>query len=580
MATYNKKPWLKWYDQSVPSEIKTPDISYIDMLDKGINRNPDHPAFYFLGKTITFKDLDRLSCQFSAWLSKVGCKKGDVIGINLPNVPQYPIALIGSIRSGLIVTGVSPLLTHRELIHHLNDSGAKIIVTMDLLFEEKLAQVADKVPGLKNIVVTNIADFLSPIKKIIGTFLKKIPTGKVTPLPGKDIITFKKLLAENAPVKPKVSVKPNDTMMLQYTGGTTGPSKGTELTHQNIVANNLQVMEWVNDRPKTGPGVLDYAYGKDMICSGFPFFHMAGLALCLQNIAFGCTQILVPDPRNTDLICKDIRKYRPNILVNVPTLYQMLLANPMFKTLDFSDVKFALSAAAPLDLGTIKALEEMIGENKVVEAYGMTETSPILAMNPLKGKKKNGSVGIPVQGVDIKIVDTANGTTEVPIGEPGELIVKGPQVMKGYLNKPEETQNAIRDFGDEGKYLYTGDILRMDEDGFLYVVDRSKDMLLVGGYNVYSKELEDTLYELPDIDLCAIVGEENPERPGSDLVKAVIQLTPSSKNRVQADMEKKILNFCREHLSPYKVPRKIQFVDEMPLTNIGKVDKKELRPPK
>ncbi len=577
MSPYDEKPWLKWYDQTVVPDIEIPDISYIDMLNRGIHHNPDHPAFHFLGKTITFRDLDNLSCQFSAWLLKVGCKKGDVVGVNLPNIPQYPIALVGGIRAGLRVTGVSPLLTHRELIHHINDSGARVIVTMDFLFEEKLAQVADNLPDLKDVVVTNIADFLPPIKRILGTVLKKIPTGKVTPLPGKNIITFKQLLSENKPVKPDVTVMPDDTMLLQYTGGTTGPSKGTELTHRNIVANNLQIREWVSDRPKIGPDVLDGTYGEDTTCSGFPFFHMAGLGICLLNMALGCTQILVPDPRNTDQICKDIRKYKPNILVNVPTLYQMLLANPMFATLDFPDFKFALSGAAPLDSGTFSSLEERVGKNKVLEVFGMTETSPILAMNPLNGIKKTGSVGIPVQGVEIKIVDVQNGIKEVAPGEPGELVVKGPQVMKGYLNKPEETNNALRYFGDTGGWLYTGDIFRMDEDGFLYVVDRSKDMLLVGGYNVYSKELEDILYELPEIDLCAIVGEENPDRPGSDIVKAVIQLTPDSKNQNTGDIEKKIIAFCRENLSPYKVPRIVQFVDMMPLTNVGKVDKKSLR---
>ena len=382
------------------------------------------------------------------------------------------------------------------------------------------------------------------------------------------------------PVKPDVKVQPDDTMLLQYTGGTTGPSKGTELTHRNIVANNLQIREWVNNSPKTGPGVLDLAYGEDTICSGFPFFHMAGLALCLANMAFGCTQILVPDPRNTDGICRDIRKYKPDILVNVPTLYQMLLANPMFETLDFSDFKFALSGAAPLDSGTFSSLEKRVGKNKVLEVFGMTETSPILTMNPLNGVKKPGSVGIPVQNVEIKIIDAINGTKEVPVGEPGELIARGPQVMKGYLNKPEETQHALRDFGDTGVWLYTGDILKMDEDGYFYVVDRSKDMLLVGGYNVYSKELEDTLYELPEVDLCAIVGEENPDRPGSDIVKAVIQLAPGAKDRNAEEIENKIIGYCREQLSPYKIPKIIQFVDEMPLTNVGKVDKKALRKPK
>jgi len=320
-----------------------PEINYLNMLEKGLKHNPDHPAIHFLGKTITFRELDKLSSQFSAYLTHAGCRKGDVVGINLPNLPQYMIALVGAIRSGCIITGISPLLSPRELIHQMNDSQAKVVLTLDFLFAEKMARISDQIPALTNIVVTSIADFLPPIKKILGTVLKKIPTGKVHPIKGKEIITLKRLLSENRGSKTHVPLTPDDILLLQYTGGTTGPSKGTELTHRNIVANNIQVVEWVNDRPKTGSGILDVQFGKDIVCSGFPFFHMAGLALCLQNIAFGCTQILVPDPRNTNQMCKDILKYKPNTLVNVPTLYQLLLENPMFKTLDFSNFRFALS---------------------------------------------------------------------------------------------------------------------------------------------------------------------------------------------------------------------------------------------
>jgi len=565
MSVYESKPWLKWYDEGVKPEIEIPDKTYLDFLEQGLSDDPERPAFHFLGTTSTFRDLDNFSSRFAAYLAQNGFGIDDVVGINLPNTPQFLIAMAGTIRAGCVVSGVSPLLTPKELTHQLNDSGARVLVTLDAFFEEKLFKIKENIPLLKNIIVTNIGDFLPFPKRFLGKLLKKIPTGKITEISGKSVISFSKILKKYPARKPDVNLKPEDTCLIQYTGGTTGPSKGVVLTHRNIVANTVHANTW-----------LDVKLGEDMSCSAFPFFHLAGMGLGLQMMALANTQILVPDPRNTDLICKDMAKYHPTFLYNVPTLYQMLMDNPAFRSIDFSNCRNCISGAAPFSVESINAFEAVVGKNKVVEAYGMTESSPGISMNPYKGKKKVGSVGIPFPNTRVKLVSVNDGITEVPVGEPGELIANGPQVMKCYFNKPEETKNALRKINGE-TWLYTGDVARMDEDGFFYIVDRTKDMLLVGGYNVYSKQIEETLYELPMIEFCAIIGLPNKERPGSELVKAVIQLKSHEKSRDKKELEKEIIAHCRENLAPYKIPRIVEFVDAIPLTAVGKVDKKALR---
>ncbi len=574
---YDEKPWLKSYDKMVLDEVARPKLNFIEFLNKGFTNDPNHIACHFLGSSFAYKEIDKLSAQFSSFLIKSGLKKGDVVGINLPNSPQYIIALTGAIRAGCIITGMSPLLTPKELIHQINDSGAKIILTLDILYENNFSALKGMVPALEKVLVTNIADYISPVKKILGKLLKKIPTGKTEPIEGIELLYFKKTLSKYQPHTPEFPSTLDDTLLLQYTGGTTGPSKGTILTHGNLMYNTEQIIQWFNEADEPLEDPFEEAMGHDIICSGFPFFHIAGLALCMQHLGLGNTQVLVPDPRNTDLICKDLKKYKPQILVNVPTLYQMLMENPLFEEIDFSNLTFALSGAAPFGTESFLELEKIIGKGKVVEVFGMTEASPILTMNPLVGVNKIGSVGIPVQNTNIKIMDVETGTKEMPVGESGEFVVQGPQVMKGYHGKADATNEALRDLGDGTKWFFTGDVAKMDEDGYIYIVDRTKDMLLVGGYNVYSKEVEDTIYEIPAVELCAIVGKPNPDRPGSEIVKAVIQLSNAFKDNSRDSIQDEITSYCRENLAPYKVPKIIEFQEELLLTAVGKIDKKVLR---
>ena len=565
MSIYDEKPWLNFYDEGIDPDVVIPDASYTDLFLETAERFPDNPAIHFMGVTLPYRGLNDLSARFAAYLKSCGCAPGDTVGINLPNIPQYLIALVGALRCGCAVTGISPLLTASEMAYQINDSNTKFLVTLDAIFEHRLREVAGEVPHLKHVAGANIGDYLPVVKRTLGKLLKKIPTGKLASLPGMEVIPFKKIMAISSPDISPVSVDPEDTCLLQYTGGTTGLPKGTILTHRNLVVNIQQVTGW-----------LEMAEGKEVMCSAFPLFHLAGLMVGMSSLAKNIPQCLIPDPRNTRHICGEIEKYRPTLMTNVPSLYQILMEEPKFKTLDFSNCKYCISGAAPFAVESIEAFESIVGKGKVLEVYGMTETSPILTANPARGIKKIGSVGIPVQSTRIKLVDIETGTLEMPVGEEGELIANGPQVMKGYLNKPEETAHALRDFQGE-KWLYTGDVAKMDADGFFSIADRVKDMLIVGGYKVFSREVEEKLYQLPDVEFCAVVGVPNADRPGNDVVKLVVQRSAHAADKDPEVIREEIAAFCKKKMAPYKIPKIIEFIDAIPLTAVGKVDKKALR---
>ncbi len=565
MTVYDAKPWLAFYDPWVEPEMTITDETYVDLLERALNHRPDMAAFHFLGTTISFKKLDEFSCRIATYLIDRGCAPGDVVGINLPNTPQYLIALMGILRAGCVASGVSPLLTPKEMAHQINDAGIKALVTLDAIFEHRLQQIRDDVPSLQCCVVTNIADFLPAYKRILAKLLKKVPVGKIAPIPGKEVISFGEVLRKWEARKPEVKRAPDDTCLIQYTGGTTGMPKGAVLTNRNIVSNIKQGYQWFN-----------LSMGGGVACSGFPFFHQAGLYLGMTAIAMSYTQCLIPDPRNTDHVCKEIEKYRPRIMLHVPSLYQMLMDNPRFSKIDFSHCDVCVSGAAPFSKDAINALESIVGRGKVVEIYGMTEASPVITMNPSQGKKKIGSVGIPLQDTILKLVDVETGKVEMPIGKEGEVIIRGPQIMKGYHNKPDETDHALRTFEGE-PWLYTGDVARMDEDGYFYIADRTKDMLIVGGFKVFSREVEEVLAEHEAVEFCAIIGEDNPKRPDSQIVKAVVQLRGDAHGRDHEEMKVQLIEHCRDNLAPYKVPKIVEITDAMPLTAVGKVDKKALR---
>ncbi len=563
-----ERPWLKSFDPGVDPDLPIPERSFSDLVEETFDTFRGKPAYHFMGVTKTFDDLDKDTLRFVRFLNEIGCGPGDVVGINMPNIPQYFIAHLGVLRAGCSVTGVSPLLSPKEMKYQLNDSGAKVLVTLDALFEHRFKKIADAVPALTHVVTTSIADYLPALTGMLGKLLRKIPSGKVTPLTDKTVLSFREVMRQHEPATSTPSPDPEDTALIYYTGGTTGPAKGAELTHRNMVATAVLMPNWSDLTP-----------GQEIFCSGAPFFHIAGLMVGMTALCMGAEQVLVPDPRNTRLITKQIARHKATVLFNVPSLYQLLAQDPGFRALGqeaFDRIKICASGAAPFPPDSLRELESLVGEGKVIEIYGMTETTAILTANPRYGEHKIGSVGLPGQNMMVKLVDLDTGTKEVPLGEEGEVIVSGPQVTKGYLNKPNETAHALRQF--QGRtYLYTGDVGRMDDQGYLFLVDRAKDMIIVSGFKVFSTEAETTLCDHPAVMRCAVVGTPNPERPGSELVKAVIQPTPGYNGSDLGKLEQEILSYCRENMAPYKVPKIVEFVDEIPLTPIGKVDKKALR---
>ena len=555
---YALKPWLKHYDDHVPHTLQYSDKTYAELFREAADLVPSRIAVHYMGRGITYRELDLLSNRFAHFLKKCGLKPGDTVGVHLPNIPAYYIAIPGIQKAGCVLTGVSPLLQPRELEYQLNDSGARLLVTLDALFD-RVRTVAPQT-GIQTVAVAAIADFLSPLKAFLGRLLKKIPTGKVTPIPGIAVGELMRSLQKMPSDHLDEKLSLNDRCLMQYTGGTTGPPKGAVLTHRNMTYQILQANTW-----------LDVAVGDTFtLLSAFPLFHQAGLFLAMDIMAFGGTQVAVPNPRDLDFLISAIKKFRPQGVVNVPTLFLELLKKPQFRSLDFDTVEFFISGAMPFPPEYIKEFEEVVGRGKLIEVLGMTETSPVHMALPRYGRKKPGSVGIPFPDTEVKLIDPDSGET-VPVGEPGELAVKGPQVFtEGYHNKPEETAATLRD-----GWIYTGDVCKMDEDGYFSVVDRVKDMVIVSGYKVFTRTVDDVLMEHPDIDMAAAIGLPDPARPGSEIVATAIVLKPGVEKG--AEISDKIIQYMRENVAPYKVPKKIEFMDELPLSGVGKVLKRELR---
>lgn len=563
--TPQEKFWTKSYDDGLTDlDPAVWDTSYVEAIKETFEKFPDKAALSFMGIEITFAELDRYANKTAQMLIANGLQKGNVVGINLPNIPEYVIAWLGVMRAGCVVSGVSPLLSTEEMEYQLKDSNAKGLVTLDAIFAGRLVQIADKLPDLKVVVAASVGGFLPGIKRFLGKLLKKIPSGKVTQLAGKTVFTMEAVIKTDTffSVAPEVDITPDDLAYLQYTGGTTGMPKGAMLSHRNAVSDLIIVQTW-----------LKWKQGIGLALSGFPFFHIAGLFFNANCIYLGWTQVLVPNPRDTKYICDQIEKYRPTTLVNVPSLFQLLIADPNFKTLDHSKLESCICAAAPFPEESQKEFEDIVGKGKLLEVYGMTETSPLTTMNPAAGKKKLGSIGLPILNTDLKLVEPGT-TTEVPLGKPGEICVRGPQIMVGYYNKPEETKKAIDDDG----FMHTGDVAIMDEEGYLSIVDRTKDMIIVGGFKVFSAKVEEKMTEHPAIETIATIGVSNPDRPGSELVKAFIVIKAGyDYGGDQEALKVDITKFAKEKLAPYEVPKIIEFRDELPLTPIGKLDKKALR---
>ena len=549
------KRWLKNYDRHLGQTLNYETKTFVEKFREVVEKYPEKTALIYMGKQLTFREIDQLSNQVAHFLIQNGLKPDDVVGLHLPNVPAHYISVVGIQKAGCVSTGLSPLLTPAELVHQIRDSRTKMIFTIDVLFG-KIAEIADKI-DTASVVVTEIADFLPGVKRFLGKLLKKIPTGPVTPLAGKQVKRFMEVV--NAMPAGSVAVKRSfdDPIFIMYTGGTTGPSKGAVLTQRSYMSNRQQVLAWLDIRPE------------ETALSAFPLFHIAGLALGGFTMTHGTTQICVPNPRDSQFLIEAMKTYKPDFLVNVPTVYYELMKKPEFKALDHKNLKWCLSAAAPFPEENIGELEAVIGKGHFIELYGMTETSPVTCCNPRYGAKKAGSIGMPMPDTEFILIDPETGQPAKP-GEPGEIAIKGPQVMREYFEKPQETTHAFRN-----GWLHTGDVARMDEDGYFYIVDRLKDMVIVSGFKVFTRELDEVLMKHPDVAQAASIGLPDPDRPGSERVACAIVLKPG----VEKNEAKKaaIIQYLKDNVAPYKIPKLIEFMDQLPTSGVGKILKREIK---
>ena len=555
--TYLERPWLKHYDPHVQPTLKYEQETFCERFAAAAARYADKPALVYVDKALTFRELDQWSNRLAHYLVQTGLRPGDVVGLNMPNVPAHYLAVIAVQKAGCISTGLSPLLTAAELEHQLNDSGAKAVLTLDILYD-KIYTVAPKTQ-VRSVLVASIADFLPPLKAYLGKLLKKIPQAPIPPLnAGVQVERFLKAVRPMPTNEVRVERGLDEPMYMMYTGGTTGPSKGALLTQRNVMSNAKQIVTWLNLSPA------------DTFLCAFPLFHIAGLCLGTVSMTYGITQIAVPNPRDAAFLVGAIKKHRPTALVNVTTIYLELMKQPEFRSLDFSGIQWCMSAASPFPPDNIKDFESIVGQGKLIELYGMTETSPVTCCLPRFGTKKPGSIGMPLPDTTFRLIDP-DTQAPVPLGETGEIAIHGPQVFSlGYFNKPEETRHALR----EG-WMFTGDIARMDEDGYFYIVDRLKDMVNVSGFKVFTRELDDVLAGHPDIETAATFGIPDLERPGSERVACAVVLKHGI---ADGDAEReKIMAYLKERVAPFKVPRTLIFMDELPMSGVGKVLKRELR---
>jgi long-chain acyl-CoA synthetase len=555
-----EKPWFKHYESGVRTHLDYPDVPMHHFLKDAAATSPDVTATIFggvvngelLDAKISYGELnEQVDCLASA-LSSLGVEKGDRVAIYLPNCPQYVITYYAALQLGAIVAPHNPMYVPRELEFQLNDSGSETIVCMSRLYPY-VRMVRPKTP-LKNVIVTNIKEYYPPrLKAIFEQFVEEKEGHRVTV--GADEHWFQELIAGAPATPPQVEVKPEDTAVLLYTGGTTGVPKGAEITHRNVVANALQCKEWVANVPKEPP---------DAGIVALPLYHSYAMTVCMNNaVVQQMPMILIPDPRNLEHLLKSIDRHQATYFPGVPTMYTAFLNYPELSQYNIRCIKACMSGAAPLPVEVQVKFQKLTGA-RLIEGYGLSEATPVTHDNPLFGDNRVGTIGVPFPDTDSKIVDVETGTIELPPGEPGELIVRGPQVMKGYWNRPDETALALRD-----GWLYTGDIAVMDEDGYFRIVDRKKDMIIAGGYNIYPRDVEEVLYEHPQILEAAVAGIPDPYR--GETVKAYIVLKAG-----ESATAEEIITFCRERLAAYKVPKLLEFRDTLPKTMIGKILRRQL----
>lgn len=550
-----EKIWLKNYEPGVPETIDPSEYTSLVQLTKEcFEKYADKPCYYNMGKMLTYRQIDEMSQKFASFLQNT-CKlqKGDRVAIVLPNVMQYPVVMFGVHRAGMVAVNVNPLYTARELKEILNDSGAKCVIIL-----ENFAHVLQEILSatiVQHIVVTQLGDLLGCVKGSLVNFVVKHIKKMVPSWSIPDAHRFNKIMSGPAVKFQDAQVTPEDIAYLQYTGGTTGGMKGAILTHRNMLANVLQATAWINPflHHKLEGGII----------TALPLYHIFSLtANCLVFLKAGIPNILITNPRDIPGFVKELKKNEFCVITGVNTLFNALLHNEDFCRLDFSKFKFTLGGGMAVQKAVAQRWKEVTGV-PLIEAYGLTETCPAVTINPMTLKEYNGSIGLPIPSTDVKICDE-NGN-ELPIGETGELCVKGPQVMQGYWNKPEATAAVLSADG----WLRTGDVATVDKDGFFRIVDRKKDMIIVSGFNVYPNEVEDIIAQMKEVREVAVIGVKSAAH--GEIVKAFIVRKDPSLTPEQ------VIKFCHTELTGYKVPREVEFRTELPKTNVGKVLRRALR---
>jgi long-chain acyl-CoA synthetase len=544
--------WQKFYDEGVPHEIDSPQDPLFVYLERSARDFPAVTATTFFGARLTYKQLAEQINRFAASLGRLGIGPGDRVGIMLPNCPQTVIAYYAALSIGAVVVMTNPMYVEREMTYQFNDAGVKLLVGLDHLFP-RIDRTRQET-SVEHYVITSIRDYLPfPLNLLYPLKARKQKLNMHVPY-GDSIHPFKDLVKKSFGTSPRAAVSVDDLALLQYTGGTTGIAKGVMLTHRNLVANVMQITAWLPE----------FKRGQERVLCVVPFFHVLGMTAAMNFAVYSAASMVLLPRFELQNFLSTIVKTRPTIAILVPTIFTAMVNCPRITRYDISSIKNCVSGSAPLPVEVINRFEELTG-GVILEGYGLTESSPVTHVNPIKGKRKSGSIGMAVPSTDAKIMDIETGTKEQAIGEPGELVVKGPQVMRGYWNMPEETAETLRD-----DWLYTGDIAHMDEDGYVFIIDRKKDMIIAGGFNIYPRDIDEVLYEHPKIADAVTIGVPDPYR--GETVKVFVVVKPG-----ETLTKEEVIAHCKERLAAYKVPRLVEFRRQLPKTIVGKVLRKELR---
>ncbi|MEN8241601.1 MAG: long-chain fatty acid--CoA ligase [Chloroflexota bacterium] len=548
------KPWVSSYDVGVPETIEYPKIPSFELLERAAKKYPDQPCTIFKGAVITYREMNEITDSLAAGFDDLGVRKGDRVGVFIPNTPQFVIAYYALLKIGAVVVATNPLYTQREIIYQVNDAGVEIMVLMSNNYET-VKEIQDQTK-IKQLVVTNIKETLPPLLRTLFTLAKEKKAGFKVTLRDNDIWMQDLIKKFKPEQRPKVEISSEDTALFQYSGGTTGLSKGVVASHYNLVANTYQIDAW-NPTSKEG---------EEIFLMAIPLYHAYGMVAGLNyGIKLGAAFVMIPDPRDMKDVLSNAQKFKPTIYPGVPAMFNAINnhADVLSGKYDLSTINVCISGSAPLMRETKERFEEITG-GKLVEGFGLSETPVVTHGNPILGANKTGSIGFPLPDVECRIVDLDDEVTELPVNGIGELIIKGPQVMKGYHNMPTETANALRD-----GWLYTGDIAYMDEQGFFYIVDRKKELIKPSGFQVWPRDVEEVISQHPAVLEVGVAGVPDPD--SGEAVKAWVVVKPDQSLTVE-----EIIEWCRKDLAAYKIPKQIEFRDELPKTTVGKILRREL----